>query len=376
MAHVSQGEFVGALGIYAAGGLFWAFLPLFVGLQISDVGLSDWQAGLLGSAYLLGFSVASLSAVWWVVRANWRTLTVLGAALTIACLWVLQGSDVYPVQILSVLLIGVCLGGFWSIAYRVFGAGADPDRSFAIGIVVSYTLLAAVSYVVARHVAPEYGLTGSAFVLSIVIALLAGSAGLLPKAGIPGDSVAVAINFRPPLPVGLALTGLLLTGLAFAAVWAFAERMGVVAGFGESQISPVIAGNLLASAAGSVLASAIGSRFGRAPPLLSGLVLFAACILLLTRTDIFWLYAMAVTGLGFFVGFVLPYQMGAIGAADTGGRFVVLIAAAQGAGSALGTYTGGLAFNAGGARLLSIFAASALVMSALLFVRVLFAGAK
>ena len=377
MSQFAQREFLGALGIYSAGGLFWAFMPFFVGLQITAGGMTETQAGALGSAYLTGFSIASLTAMWWVVRLNWRVLTVAGAAVIIAGLWVLQGVDAYAVRIFSVLIIGLCMGSFWAIAYRIFGAMENPDRSFAIGIVVGYTLLAAVSYVIGTFVAPEYGLTGSALLLSAIIAALALSASVLPQEPAGGiDRSSLELSYRPSVPISLALLGLLATGLAFASVWAFAERIGVAAGFDKNAISPVIAGNLLASAAGSVLATIIGAKHGRTAPLIGGMALFVLCILLLTRAELFWLYALSVSGLGFFVGFVLPYQMGAIGAADEAGRFVVLIAAAQGIGSALGAYAGGVVFNVGGAAGLSVFAAIALAVAALLFVPILKRGAQ
>ena len=376
MTGAARWKFAGALGIYSAGGLFWAFLPYFVGLQIAGGGMTEAQAGLLGSAYLMGFSGASLTAVWWVSKVNWRVLTMIGTAVIIASFWLLQGLTVYIAQLLSVALIGISMGSFWSIAYRIFGASENPDRSFAMAIVVSYIFLAAISYTIGRFIAPSYGLAGSALVLSIVLALLAISVKVLPKGTEKGESETVVIDYRPPVPLALALLGLLATGLAFAAVWAFAERIGVAAGFDESQISPAIAGNLLASAAGSTVATLIGSRKGRGLPLMLGLFLFAGCILLLTQSSVFLLYALGVTGLGFFVGFVLPYQMGAISSADTAGRFVVMIAAAQGLGSAMGTYGGGMVFDLGGARLLAGFAAATLVVSALLFAPILKAGTQ
>ena len=72
-------NFVGALGIYTIGGLFWAFLPFFIGLNISSGGFSQAQAGSLGTGYLVGFSTASLTALWWARRFNWRTLSLAAA---------------------------------------------------------------------------------------------------------------------------------------------------------------------------------------------------------------------------------------------------------------------------------------------------------
>lgn len=371
-AHTITGRrvFTGALGIYTAGGLFWAFLPFFVGLQVSAGGLTQAQAGSLGSAYLVGFSLASLTGLWWVPRFNWRVLIAAAAAIIVLCLFTLAETGSYSVSIGSVFVIGLMMGGFWTIAYRIFGASANPDRSFATGIVVAYTFLALVSYVVGQFVVPDHGLRGSAYLLGAVIVVLGFSALLVPSGISEDPGKSTAISYRPPLRVALALLGILATGFAFAAVWAFAERIGVAAGFDSSRISPVVATNLLASAAGSVLATVLGTRFGRRRALLVGMALMVAAIIALSWSETYWLYAMGIVGLGFTIGFVLPFQMGALAALDAEGRFVVLISAAQGIGSAAGPALGGAAVDAGGLQSLLITAVVALVIGAILFLSI------
>jgi len=366
----SRGAFTGALGIYTAGGLFWAFLPFFVGLQVGTGGMTQAQAGSLGSAYLVGFSLASLTGLWWVPRFNWRLLVAAAATIIVLSLFVLAETGSYGVSIASVFATGLMMGSFWTIAYRIFGASANPDRSFAIGIVVAYTALALVSYVVGQFVVPDHGLKGSAYLLSAVIVVLGFSALLVPSGSGEGEEESTAISYRPPVRVGLALLGILATGFAFAAVWAFAERIGVAAGFDSSRISPVVASNLLASAAGSVLATVLGTRFGRRWVLLAGMALMVAAILSLSWSEIYLLYAMGIVGLGFTIGFVLPYQMGTLAVLDTEGRFVVLITAAQGIGSAAGPALGGVAFDTGGLQSLVIVAVVVLVLGAVLFLSI------
>ena len=365
-----RSAFGGALGVYTAGGLFWAFLPFFVGLQVGTGGMTQAQAGSLGSAYLVGFSLASLTGVWWVAKFNWRLLVAGAAAIIVLCLFTLAGTDSYGVSIASVFGVGLMMGGFWTIAYRIFGASANPDRSFAIGIVVAYTALALVSYVVGQFVVPDYGLKGSAYLLSAVIIVLGFSALLVPSGAGEVAGEAAAISYRPPPRVAWALLGILATGFAFAAVWAFAERIGVAAGFDSSQISPVVASNLLASAAGSVLAMLLGTRFGRRRTLLAGMMLMVAAILALSWSETYGLYAIGIVGLGFTVGFVLPYQMGTLAGLDTEGRFVVLITAAQGIGSAAGPALGGVAVDMGGLQSLVFAAVIALVLGAFLFLSI------
>lgn len=363
--------FVGALGIYTAGGLFWAFLPYFVGLQTAAGGLTQTQAGSLASVYLVGFSVASLSALWWAARLNWRLLIGAAAALIVVALMVLAQSRSYGLSLGAVSVIGLMMGSLWTIAYRIFAASANPDRSFAAGIVISYSALALFSYLIGGFVIPGYGLDGAAYLLGAVIVLLSFNALLIPS-GPPagGEDATAAPSLRPPPRIAMALLGILATAFAFAAVWAFAERIGVAAGFDETEISPVIASNLLATAAGSVLATLLGTRFGRKPTLLFGLALMLGAVVVLSGAANFWLYATAIAGLGFAIGFLLPYQMATLAVLDVQHRFVLLIAAAQGLGSAAGPFLGGLAADAGGMRALLGVAGLALGLSALLFLAI------
>ena len=360
--------FVGALAIYTAGGLFWAFLPFFIGLQISTGGLSQAEAGSLGSAYLVGFSIASLSGVWWIGRYNWRKLISTAIVGVVAALFVLQSTESYAMSVASVTVVGVMMGSLWTIAYRIFSTSPNPERSFATGIVVSYTILAAVSYTIGRWIVPNYGLSGSAYLLSAIIILLGLGTFLVTDRS--SDSVqqsSTLTKFTPPLNVSMSLFGLLTTGLVFAAVWTFAERLGVASGFNASQISPIVASNLLGSAAGSVLAGIIGTRFGRKRTLLVGLFFMTLSVVALLWAGSYFIYGLSIVGLGFTIGFVMPYQMGTVAALDKDGKFVVLIGAAQGFGSALGPILGGIGFGLGGAPALVAIAVFMMAVTAFLF---------
>lgn len=359
---------LGALALYTAGGLFWAFLPFFIGLQTETGQLTPAQAGRLGTSYLLGFTLVSVGALWWAARVSLRAVAGVSALMVAAALLAMGALEAYAAKILVVALIGVAMGALWTIAYRIFGASANPDRSFAIGIVVSYSALAAVTWLMSAWVIPAGGLGAAAAVLAALVAVLA--AGVL---GIPRgtarepSSTATQLSFRPPAGVSLALIGIVTTALAYAAVWAFAERIGVTAGFEREAIGPVLAFNLLATAAGSLLATVAGGRLGRRAALYLGLGAMGASVVALGSHDAYAVYAVGLTGLGFGIGFVLPFQMATLATLDAGGRFVVLITAAQGLGSAAGPFLGGIAAGMGGYDALVWFALAALVASAAAF---------
>ena len=358
---------IGAMSIYTAGGLFWAFLPYFIGLQTESGGMTQAQAGSLGSSYLLGFTVASVTALWWLPTFNWRVSVAAASVLVITALLILQATQAYGASIILVGVVGLMMGSLWTIAYRIFASTSHPDRNFATGIVVSYSALAAISYCIGRFVLPSSGLSGAAFLISaIVLALgLVGMAVPVRLANERGDDTGV--SYRPSAPVVLALLGIFTTGFAFAAVWTFAERIGVAAGFDRNAISPVIASNLLASAAGSVLATIVGTQFGRKSSAIFGIAAMAASVLALAGAATFWLYAFAIVGLGLGVGFAMPYQMAMLTVLDAKRRFVVLIAAAQGMGSAAGPIFGGLASDLGGVQSLILTVVVILILSGISF---------
>ena len=360
----------GALALYTAGGLFWAFLPFFIGMQTETGEMTQAQAGTLGSAYLIGFSLVSVSALWWASRLSWRVVAGAATVAVAVSLFAMGIVNPYFAKVLVVGFIGIAMGSFWSIAYRIFGASENSERMFAIGIVVSYTALAAVTFVISRWVIPVGGLTLTATVLAVLVMLLGLGALAIPR-GEGGHAEAdPLISFRPPGDVATALLGILATAVAFAAIWAFAERIGVHAGFDHKVIGPVISFNLLATAAGSLAATALAPSMKRKLALLVGLSVMALCVLSLLNAETFWVYGAAITGLGLSVGFVLPFQMATVSDLDASGKFVALIAAAQGLGSAAGPFIGGLAADVGGYQALVGIAFIALMVSGLCFVLV------
>lgn len=356
----------GALAIYTAGGLFWAFMPYFVGLQTDSGNFSPTQAGSLGSGYLAGFTIASVTALWWAPRFNLRLTALTAVVLVLVALFLLQDTTQFGTSLASVAFIGIFMGALWTMAYRIFSMSSNPDRSFALGIVVSYTTLAVISYIVGLYVVPQYGLSGAAMVIGGVMLLLGFGGLLLPsKLAVPGAQATK--GYRPSRSLIFALVGIMTTSFAFASIWAYAERIGVDSGIARSAIAPIIATNLLASGAGSLLAIALGTKFGRRCSLFAGLITMVVTVLLLSGAGNLSLYAVAIIGLGFGVGFVMPYQMATLSVLDKQGSFVVLIVAAQGFGSAAGPVLGGLASDAGGMRLLVAMTISGLILSAIMF---------
>ena len=66
---------------------------------------------------------------------NWDAIgaiaEVVGAAavIIVICLLTLARTDAYSVGLIATAAVGLMMGGFWTIAYRIFGATPNPDRN-------------------------------------------------------------------------------------------------------------------------------------------------------------------------------------------------------------------------------------------------------
>jgi len=353
-----------AIALFTAGGLFWAFLPFFIGLQEDRGGLSATQAGALGSAYLVGFTIAGLAAPWWSMRMSPRA----AVAVSVALVWLGLASLAFGVGYLPALIacagIGLALGAFWAIAYRVFGAAPNAERAFALAIAIGYPALAVITFLIGHFVLPQSGLFGMTTAIALLIGLLAAAAVKLPaQFGNAAAATRVGAGEEKRLRLVCGLAAIALFSLAFAAVWAFAERIGTQAGFAGSTVTSVLSSNLLFTGLGSTGIALLGKRIGRWQVLVASYVLLAVCMAVLGHAGTIALFVFAIAGLGFGVGTGLPHQMSIVSQCDVRGRYVALIAAMQGLGTALGPLVGGVAFQSSGATALGIVGAAALVAS-------------
>ncbi len=365
----THGAVGAALALFTAGGLFWAFLPFFVGLQERRAGFSATQAGALGSAYLIGFTLVGLVAPWWLARVPTRAVVAIGVLLVWGGLAILGFEFGYVPSLAACVGIGVALGSFWAIAYRVFGAARNAERLFAVAIAVGYAVLALVTFFIGHLVLPGSGLVGMTIAIGVLVGVLSLGAIKLPR-GLTTESTVVQSGAgkeeRSMLLYGLA--AIALFSLAFAAVWAFAERIGAISGFADPAVVSVLASNLLFTGLGSLAVAFVGKRVGRWKVLTSMFLLLAVCMLLLGHVAAIGWFALAIGGLGFGVGAALPCEMSIVSDHDIRGRFVPLIVAMQGLGTALGPIVGGMAFQASGVTALGLVGVSALVLSFVLLV--------
>jgi cyanate permease len=330
-----RGRIAGAIALYTAGGLFWAFLPFFVALQIGQGGLSAASAGLLGTGYLAGFTLSSMAAIWWTRAFDIRAVIGLALLVVIAGFSILGILGGFALSLACCLLIGCAMAALWVVAYRMIAQSSKADRNFAAAIGISYPALALITFLASHVVVPHAGLAGVLLTIAALVAIL----------GLGGFRVPAKLDISVASGVGaeggrfsaglLALASLLVVGFAFACIWSFGARLGADAGFDYRIVGAILSSNLLLTGIGSLGATAMGKRFGRLPPILASLILMGFCMAGLVAHASLTVFALSICGLGLAMGVAMPFQLAAIAADDRNGRLVSLIAAVQGGGTAL-----------------------------------------
>jgi len=368
MSQVENRQLVAAMALYTAGGLFWAFLPFFIGLQEQAAALSSTRAGALGSAYLIGFTAISLLGPWWL--RIWRTPG--WTLLAMACVWLglitLSRTSAYPLLQAACFSVGIGMGAFWVLAFRVFGAAANPQRVFGLAVALGYAILGLTTWCIGHLILPAAGLMGITVTIGVLVGVLVLISLSFSRGG-PIQATAGAGQVQGAegslWQLLAPLLGVVLLSVSFAAIWAFAERIGHQGGFSPEQIALVLSFNLLVTGAGSLLASALGTRCPAWWLLLGFGALMVVCDLALLGITQFPVYLLALCGLGLAVGIGMPVQLGIVARFDRQQRYVPLVAAAQGLGTAIGPALGGLAFDQGGIMVLVTLAASSAVLCVL-----------
>jgi MFS family permease len=119
-------------------------------------------------------------------------------------------------------------------------------------------------------------------------------------------------------------------------VWAYLFLIGIAGGLTEQQVANGLTVSQFAGIAGALGAALTAGRYGRALPLVIGIVGGAATLYFLVGRFSAMLYLVAVSIYNLAWNFTHPYLLGAMASFDRRGRVVVYAVAMQMLGLAIG----------------------------------------
>jgi predicted MFS family arabinose efflux permease len=305
--------------IYLFVGVFSAVLyavllvaPVIVGPLIEKFQINPAQTGLLFSAELGAFSLATVPAYLWLTRVRLTVsvtvCTVLAAGGQLASGFVDDFGTLLVVRVLTSLAAGSITVVLLSLSPRT----ANPGRAFGIFVVSQLAMgalilaLFPVVYAGADVAAIYWTLAALTGLCLAFVPLLRGMT--LTSPGRPATRVAAGTVGR--FVAGLA--AIVLFYVALSGVWSFMGQISATAGNGEGATSLVLSVATAAGIVSALVATVLGESRYRALFLVCGLGGMAVSVLLLLGAPALLRFAVAALVFKFAWTFVLPYLLGGV----------------------------------------------------------------
>lgn len=309
------------LAFLATAGLFYVnIMAAIVDGLVAGLGLSEQQAGLIGSANIYGASIGALVVVLFVKHIPWRpfaySLLVSLIALDLISIFIASGGVLLPLRFLHGFIGGLLTG----LAFALIARTANPDRTFGMLLFVQFGL-GGLGVMLLPPLAPIYGTS------ALFLALVAFSVVTLIMVpfldSYPADRKAKPDQWKGSIqwpPLILTLAAIFVFQAANMGLLAYIIRLGLGFGLEREYVSLALGLSTWVALLGPFLVMVCGLKFGR------GWLLLASMILTLVGTSIFhlsgapWAYLVANCGTGITWGFVIAYLLGMTAEFDEAGR--------------------------------------------------------
>lgn len=355
------------LAFLATAGLFYVnIMPALVDGLIQGAGLSNREAGMVGSSNVYGAALGALAAVFFVKRINWKKAAYRLLAGLI-CMDLLSMLVQHFEPLLAMRFAHGCIGGMLvGIGFAIIARTTQSDRTFGYLLLVQFGL-GGVGLMVLPPLVPTLGTSVlfAALILFSIVTLL-----MVPfLTDYPVDSVRKPVAEagttiqRWPLALSLAATFLFQAGNM--GVYAYVIGLGEAAGLGMAFISPTLAAAAWIGIAGSALVIILSTRFGRTVPLGVAILLTAAGTWALHFSDARLVYIVANCLVGITWAFCIPYLLGMCSEFDKAGQMAALGGFASKMGLASGPMIAALVVGTGNYALVVNLGTAALAVSLL-----------
>ncbi|WP_326697409.1 MFS transporter [Streptomyces sp. NBC_01754] len=326
------------VAVFTAGYLAAYLLPTIVGRLGLHLGLTTAQAGLVGSALLLGSASAGFALAGRVERYGARRCARTGlvlAAVGYGCA-ALTGS--VPLVVAGVVAGGLGSGTATAVAAAGIAAQRDPHRTSSLGL-LSVSATAGALYLTVPHLGGGHRLPFAS--IALVALLVWPATARLDRAVATGTATPVRGRL-PHRRSGLVLAGgMLVWSMAQNALWGVSSRIGAEqVGLSEVAVGAVFAAALGAGLLGITGAGMLGARLGRAVPVGVGTTVIAGSIVLSSSAGGVGTFATGEIAWNAFYPVVLSYLIGLAASLDVRGRWAVLAGSAASMGTACGPVLG------------------------------------
>lgn len=333
------------LGILNVAILFVA--PVLIGAMVELLGFTEAQAGFVISIELAGMCLATLPALYWATRTNWRKTLLVALLCMILGNLLSAGATDYISLLLLRFLVGLAAGSSMAVCLSIIGMTGNPDRVFGLWV-TGQLVFGAFGLFLLPSLLP---LLGYGFIYLLIAVLIVGLQFLLrflPQQRAPvsaGEPVQNSRYERSPYLLLWATAGLLSIFIFYVGqygVWAYLDRVGSGIGLTPESIGKALSLATVIGIAGALGAAVLHVRFGRLLPVALGSVVSISSMFFLLGDFSYGQYVFAVCVFSFTFNFILPYLMACVVNVDLTGRLIILSNISSGGGLAAGPAMAGV----------------------------------
>ena len=303
------------------------FVPLLVGAASDGFQLNSVQAGLLGSIEIFAGAITTFVLSAFISSLSLRLLIKFATTIFVIAQLISIITIKYEVLVLMRALSGIGTGCFLATATSMIATSSNPEEIYGRVNAIMATIYAVILFVMPSimKVADHKGLYLSLIVLILIsIPLLRSLPNRLDTQNAQTDKAGLSWH-----TLVLLFTPIALIYISMGGSYSISERMAVNISLESSQIGLIIGASTIAGIFGSILAGWLGTRFGRAIPLLGGILVCGISCLGISYSETYSMLQLSLILYGFIFMFSTVYIIGIAAALDLTGRLAVAVAGFQ-----------------------------------------------
>jgi predicted MFS family arabinose efflux permease len=314
-------------------------LPAMVGVLVDNAGMSDSSAGWSASVNFMASAVIGILMALRIHHLNLRQVAtlalVMAVAADVASAFTAGNSLLFFVARAAA---GLALGATYVAAVSAFARLDAYERGFGLYVTLQFIVSGLGLYVVPVY-ADQMGAAGLFSGFAILDALA-----LILARHLPSDKATDSVEHDSGSEMKVLLTAsALLAVIGFAgfeaannAQFTYVERFGVFLGIADHQIGFSLLIASLVGIPGAFSIVVVGQRFGTLGPLVFGMLVAIAGLVILVNSDSYGTYFLGSCFMGFSWAFCLPFIQSLLASIDRKGSAIAAGTSFSTLGSAVG----------------------------------------